>query len=105
MAVATMRSVVNDTRTGSDMSWRTLSCATVGGHRHGIPSPMVRTPRGGPMTAQAVTTETVQTPGGPIRVEWDVPIAMDDGVVLRADVFRPVADEPVPVLLSHGPYA
>jgi uncharacterized protein len=57
------------------------------------------------MTAQAVLTETVQTPSGPIRVEWDVPIVMDDGVVLRADVFRPVGDDPVPVLLSHGPYA
>ena len=22
-------------------------------------------------------------------VEWDVPITMDDGLVLRADVFRP----------------
>ncbi len=25
-----------------------------------------------------------------MRIEWDVPIAMDDGVVLRADMFRPV---------------
>jgi predicted acyl esterase len=24
-----------------------------------------------------------------MRVDWDVPIAMDDGLVLRADVFRP----------------
>ena len=24
-----------------------------------------------------------------MRIDWDVPIAMDDGVVLRADVFRP----------------
>jgi predicted acyl esterase len=24
-----------------------------------------------------------------MRVAWDVPITMDDGVVLRADVFRP----------------
>ena len=27
-----------------------------------------------------------------MRIEWDVPITMDDGLVLRADVFRPVAD-------------
>ena len=27
-----------------------------------------------------------------MRIEWDVPIAMDDGVVLRADVFRPLDD-------------
>ena len=39
-----------------------------------------------------------------MRVEWDAPIVMDDGVVLRADVFRPVSDAPVPVLLTYGPY-
>jgi hypothetical protein len=26
-----------------------------------------------------------------MRIEWDVPITIDDGLVLRADVFRPVA--------------
>jgi predicted acyl esterase len=26
-----------------------------------------------------------------MQIEWDVPIEMDDGVVLRADVFRPLA--------------
>jgi predicted acyl esterase len=36
-------------------------------------------------------------------IDWDVPVTMDDGVVLRADVFRP--DEPAPVILSYGPYA
>jgi uncharacterized protein len=40
-----------------------------------------------------------------MRIDWDVPIAMDDGIVLRADVFRPVDGRPCPVLLSHGPYA
>ena len=39
-----------------------------------------------------------------MRIEWDVSIAMDDGVVLRADVFRPPGDAPCPVLLSYGPY-
>ncbi|HSL10017.1 MAG TPA: CocE/NonD family hydrolase [Actinomycetota bacterium] len=39
-----------------------------------------------------------------MRIDWDVPIAMDDGVVLRADVFRPPDDEPAPVLISYGPY-
>jgi predicted acyl esterase len=24
-----------------------------------------------------------------MRIEWDVPIQMDDGLVLRADIFRP----------------
>src|SRR6201991_1235387 len=37
-------------------------------------------------------------------VDWDVPIAMDDGVILRANVFRPDDDVPHPVVLSYGPY-
>ncbi|HEV2007179.1 MAG TPA: CocE/NonD family hydrolase, partial [Burkholderiales bacterium] len=40
-----------------------------------------------------------------MRIEWDVPIAMDDGLVLRADVFRPTVDRLYPVILSYGPYA
>jgi uncharacterized protein len=40
-----------------------------------------------------------------MRIEWDVPIAMDDGLVLRADVFRPPAAGKYPVILSYGPYA
>jgi uncharacterized protein len=39
-----------------------------------------------------------------MRIDWDVPIEMDDGVVLRADVFRPVADGRYPALASYGPY-
>jgi predicted acyl esterase len=37
-------------------------------------------------------------------IDWDVPIPMDDGVVLRADVFRPAEPGSYPVVLSHGPY-
>jgi predicted acyl esterase len=37
-------------------------------------------------------------------IDWDVPIVMDDGLTLRADVYRPVADGRYPVLLSYGPY-
>ena len=39
-----------------------------------------------------------------MRIEWDMPIAMDDGLVLRADVFRPADDGSYPVMLSYGPY-
>jgi hypothetical protein len=39
-----------------------------------------------------------------MRIAWDVPIPMDDGLVLRADVFRPVDDRPVPAIVSYGPY-
>ncbi len=40
-----------------------------------------------------------------MRIDWDVAITMDDGLVLRADVFRPVAEGRYPVILTYGPYA
>jgi hypothetical protein len=40
-----------------------------------------------------------------MRIDWDVPIRMEDGAVLRADVFRPVEDGFYPVIMNHGPYA
>jgi len=39
-----------------------------------------------------------------MRIDWDVPITVDDGLVLRADVFRPAAAGKYPVILSYGPY-
>jgi predicted acyl esterase len=39
-----------------------------------------------------------------MRSDWDVPIEISDGTVLRADVFRPGDDGRYPVLLTHGPY-
>jgi predicted acyl esterase len=39
-----------------------------------------------------------------MRIDWDVPIRMDDGLVLRADVYRPEADGAYPVILTYGPY-
>ena len=47
---------------------------------------------------------TTETRDG-MRIDWDVGIEMDDGVVLRADVFRPDNDGVYPVLLTYGPYA
>ena len=43
-------------------------------------------------------------PGNGMIVDWDVAIAMGDGVVLRADVFRPADAEPCPAILSYGLY-
>jgi predicted acyl esterase len=40
-----------------------------------------------------------------MQIDWDAPITMDDGVVLRADVYRPVGKGTCPVILSYGPYA
>ena len=39
-----------------------------------------------------------------MRIDWDVPIAMDDGVVLRADLYRPTGEGRFPVILTYGPY-
>jgi len=39
-----------------------------------------------------------------MRIDWDIPIEMDDGIVLRADIYRPIADGRYPVILSYGPY-
>jgi predicted acyl esterase len=57
-----------------------------------------------------VTTSEMRPEAGPseqrhgIQIDWDVPIVMDDGVVIRADVFRPIGAYPVPALVSYGPY-
>jgi predicted acyl esterase len=40
-----------------------------------------------------------------MRIDWDIDIEMDDGLSLKADVFRPVEDGQYPVILTHGPYA
>jgi uncharacterized protein len=40
-----------------------------------------------------------------MHIDWDAPINMNDGVVLRADVFRPTGSGQYPVILSYGPYA
>ena len=39
-----------------------------------------------------------------MRILWDAPITMDDGIVLRADVFLPMAEGRYPVIMSYGPY-
>ena len=39
-----------------------------------------------------------------MQIDWDMPITMDDGLVLRCDVYRPVRKGRYPVILSGGPY-
>ena len=40
-----------------------------------------------------------------MRIDWDVPIAMEDGLVLRADVYRPLDESrKYPSILTYGPY-
>jgi predicted acyl esterase len=39
-----------------------------------------------------------------MRIDWDVPIPIEDGIVLRADLFRPIGDGKHPVILSYGAF-
>jgi putative CocE/NonD family hydrolase len=52
------------------------------------------------MTAVPVPQETTQV----LHVELDVPARMRDGVVLRADVYRPAGEGPWPTLVVRTPY-
>lgn len=40
-----------------------------------------------------------------MRIDWQVPLTMDDGIVLRADVYRPDDGGSYPAIVSYGPYA
>jgi len=40
-----------------------------------------------------------------MKITWHQPIPMDDGIVLRADVFAPIADGKYPAILTYGVYA
>lgn len=48
--------------------------------------------------------DTDQQPQGAIRVERDVHVPTRDGSPIVVDIFRPVGDEPVPVIASISPY-
>jgi uncharacterized protein len=40
-----------------------------------------------------------------MKIEADVAIPMDNGVVLKADIYCPIDDKRYPVILSYGAYA
>ncbi len=40
-----------------------------------------------------------------MQIDWDVDVVMDDGLVLKGDVFRPIEEDRYPVILTYGPYA
>jgi uncharacterized protein len=50
-----------------------------------------------------MSTHKTETRDG-MTIDWDVPIVMDDGLTLRADVYRPVAEGRYPAIVSYGPY-
>jgi uncharacterized protein len=61
-------------------------------------------PKPGAVPGTVAGNVTSQVRDG-MRVDWDVPVPMDDGLILRADVYRPTVAGPHPVILSYGPYA
>jgi uncharacterized protein len=40
-----------------------------------------------------------------MKIDFDFPIEMDDGLVLRADIYRPEEEGQYPIILTYGPYA
>ncbi len=40
-----------------------------------------------------------------MRIDWNVPLEMKDGVVLRCDIYRPDDDGKYPAILTYGIYA
>ena len=40
-----------------------------------------------------------------MHIEWDVPIRLADGIIIRADIFRPIGQGQYPAILTYGPYA
>lgn len=73
-----------------------------GGVAHAAPVPI------SPAEWTAVQDGDPKYPG--IHTDWDIPIQMDDGVVLKANVYRPAddtgapIDDPSPVILNLTPY-
>ena len=49
------------------------------------------------------SVEVTPAPAG-IVIEWNVPVRVRDGTVLRVNVFRPRTSGPVPVIMSAHPY-
>ncbi|WP_022887303.1 CocE/NonD family hydrolase [Glaciibacter superstes] len=57
----------------------------------------------GSQAATDVVTRTSEEAG--MRIDRDVPIVMDDSLVIYADVYRPIRDGRYPVIITYGPYA
>src|SRR5919108_415716 len=56
-------------------------------------------------SSQPASRDRSRPPRNDIRIENRVPIRMRDGVVLYADVYRPVEEGRHPVLVSRTPYS
>src|SRR5665811_1030328 len=61
--------------------------------------------RGGGAMAQSPNVESRTEIRDGMKMTWHEGIEASDGLVLRADVFRPIADGRYPVILTYGVYA
>src|SRR5665647_1860527 len=61
-------------------------------------------PRGDTMTQSARVESRTEIRDG-MKITWHEGIEASDGLVLRADIFRPIADGRYPVILTYGVYA
>jgi predicted acyl esterase len=57
------------------------------------------------MARNTVEVRERTEPAEGMLIDYHVPIPMDDGAVLRADVYRPATEGRYPVILTYGPYA
>ena len=68
-------------------------------------------PDGGALGANwTITADSAPLYPGQVHIDWDVPITMSDGTVLKANVYRPVdaggniVDTPLPTIVNMTPY-
>ncbi|TSE00761.1 CocE/NonD family hydrolase [Skermania sp. ID1734] len=67
-------------------------------------------PDGGSLAAQWTATQDAPPQYPTVHIDWDVPITMSDGTVLKANVYRPAdsagrpIDTPTPTLVNMTPY-
>jgi len=64
-----------------------------------------REPQGDREMSDAVEVKARTEVRDGMRITWHQGIEMDDGIVLRADVYRPIEDGHYPVILTYGVYA
>lgn len=103
---------INDTRRSSPLA--IPRCETLAAIRFGILAQRLRCAAVivlasflagcGDGAAPVGEPETVRAGGGSAVVEHDVAVPVRDGVVLRADVYRPAGPGPFPVLVYRTPY-
>jgi len=54
-------------------------------------------------TARRPDVTVLSAPDG-VVADWDVPVPVRDGTILRVNVFRPATEDPVPVVMCAHPY-